>query len=115
MNIELFNKIKNTIAKEPAKLDMRVWKFGATNCIGGLALVLSSEEEKKNLGINDVFGIEGQNAAKLLGITIAQSMKLFPLVGWPANFYQDFYAATDAKERGDVAIARINYFINNQN
>ncbi len=113
MNIELLEKVKRIFLNDPNKLEMYVYRFGSKRCIAGLVLDLTSDEDKKKANINDVFGLEGQNAAKVLGITIEQSLKLFALVGWPREFYDKYYATKNATNRVDILSERIDYFIEN--
>ena len=121
MNVELLEKVKKAILKNPKHFDMR--NFGnqyfinfangikppknceTAACIAGWAIVLSDENQKH---LNSHF------AGIALDLTYEQKECLFYVSGWPFEFSNAFVIAEIAnnyKRMAQVAAERIDFFI----
>jgi hypothetical protein len=112
MNVDLLKQVADAIEKDPVRLDMSSWTdtddavapCKTTACIAGWAVtlslakqalddpkawrkaVVSMDRENRPLSISD-------SAVEKLGITDAQSEKLFHADGWPKDLYNEYCEA----------------------
>lgn len=120
MNVELLEKIAETIASRPNHFDISSWHnsygvCGTTHCIGGWAQVLSGirastdhEEMAKLLGLKHAYDAMYEDSLN----DDCEAARLFVVDYWAEPFlsrYRD--AVDDPSERAKVACDYIHHFI----
>lgn len=131
MNKPLLRQIIATIEAEPRRLRMEAWftkhtnqlpRCGTVACIAGWALVL--HEHKPGVPFKRVrdaiqlrhstdidFGDFLSVGAKALGLTEAQSYRLFYLGAWPTVLFAAYNLAKTPATRASVTVRRIKHFM----
>lgn len=119
MNTRLLNQVANAILREPLKFDISTWvdeddksPCGTTACIAGHAVALSRGYQN----LKPLFQLDKRDliqvfAQEKLGLTEAQSYRLFQRGLWPEEFADRSRAAKDREEAADIAFWRIQAFI----
>jgi len=136
MNIEMLNRVKQTILDEPRKLDMNVFlkrypdemlgraedftPCGTHACIAGWACILDimdkrgitvEEISRDTIRNKDDYENEYGKAGKILAINRVEQYKLFYLEDWPSEFTKRYDDSKTAQERAEVTAQRIEHFI----
>jgi hypothetical protein len=114
LNVELLRKIQNDIRTNPDSFDMTDYVHrhpcGTTFCIAGLAGHFSGLDEEDIINLRDPADYQGG----LLGLYGYSEYKtLFYEDEWAPQFSQKYRYAQCNAERAEVAVAYINYFIDN--
>ncbi len=110
MNRKLLKQVQEKIREKPAVFDMDQWfgenECGTTACIAGHAWEISNRDHR-------LFSLTG--VKNLLNINSEQTERLFFVYNWPddmADIYYDAMVDEDYQTASEVAIARIELFIN---
>ena len=135
MNIEMLNRVKQTILDEPRKVNMHVFlerytinmmkeesayipPCGTHACIAGWACILDAMD-KRGITIeeinwdtirNNYMNVHGK-ARKILAISWEEQNKLFYLKDWPPEFAKRYDDSETAQERAEATAQRIEHFI----
>lgn len=127
MNVELLQKVAKHISEEPRRFIMDTFvdyadglrdvcdldapnvpnhpfpKCGTAACIAGWTVLLMDGKEDA--------GNFRQRAMDHLQISRIQADRLFYTEDWPREFCEAYTNATTPTEKVNIAVARINYFI----
>lgn len=140
MNVELLEQIKAKILAEPRQFVMRsffkrgdglaamyrkpAWadlrrftvpNCGTAACIAGWAISLRMKMTPREVENTHLLpGRVTDDAARALGLSYTQGLRLFHISGWPQQFMQGFEDADTFEARAKVAAARIDHFIATQ-
>lgn len=102
MNVALLEKIAETIVDNCGDFDMGNWHCGTVHCIGGWAEVLTGNEKSYSAA----------KKAKILGLNVDESDRLFSLFDWPVTFRNAYRnAKRDMSAKAQIAADRIRHFI----
>ena len=107
MNVELLEKVKAAILKDPGSFNMSDWDCGTTACIAGHVMRLNGQSMHCSL-------INSGHVARLLGLDKLQAEALFYVGGWPTKFQEAYGKASDRQDNvrmAAVAAERIDHFI----
>jgi hypothetical protein len=122
MNVELLNKVKEQILKEPAQFEMFNWyatelvgfptvkipNCGTAACIAGWAISLSKNEcPRRASNRKDYY----EQAREVLDLTPFQADCLFLGHRWPSELWHTYKTAKTLKNRAEIAAKRIDLLI----
>ncbi len=131
MNKPLLRKVIAVIEAEPRRIRMESWyssqlskqevpRCGTVGCIAGWALLLDARHKPESYAAT-MKRVKARNyestytyheqAAKVVGLSVARSYRLFFTYGWPEHLFAAYHVAKTPAERACAVVRRIKHFM----
>jgi len=131
MNRENFERVKAAILANPDSFNMRNWALhdnespcGTVGCIAGFCDWLMALDGRKRTAFTPDGRINEpqmerreklvqRNAIQFLGITPEEGDRIFLRDDWPLHLEGEYCAANTKQRRAEIAVRRLDYFMEN--